>query len=532
MLQLVFSIQLQCFYPNTTALLDVQTRELVFSAWHAIDSSRDSKVCDDFSGQMFQFSVQVSSVEYKYSILEVFDRRIPISIRISCTQVDKCVDAFKAKSALYTIDFQETNHQVTQVVSNLRRLEFNRHECYKNTALLWGRQITLQNGLKTDLFKLTAVPQNCKYPTDPLPVLASGNPALKSAYLDMFTYPNFSLQAMQYRVNPTMFIQNAIYPCQMMPNQAEIDLCNEMTRTLEKETAGYMKLVYSVPGSIPDRNGNLGRMINYTSLIESNEVKNVLSSQIDCFSAQQISLFNQKALLQNTLNETKINCNKQMNELIGNFDQMIIRVELQENKDFRTGKVFKLDFQVKSQLMNSSFEWLECQDNYCKEVLKNSKTYQNYFVNAHYLFTKNEQIVKLVPMSATLKVSQYSIAASLSNTEVCTNITQKWSSTEVEIEDGMYQLTYYIAGEQIASVNTLFQGSQQKYCAYHNFSSTNITNYVSQTGVLTIGTQMYPMDAITDSSQSMNVKNIQYIVYGTVVLVFIFVVCNIIKPRF
>ncbi|CAL6084177.1 Conserved_hypothetical protein [Hexamita inflata] len=527
MLYLIFSVQLQCFYTNTTALLDVQTRELVFSAWHAIDSSRDSKVCDDFSGQMFQFSVQVSSVEYKYSILEVFDRRIPISIRISCTQVDKCVDAFKAKSALYTIDFQETNHQVTQVVSNLRRLEFNRHECYKNTALLWGRQITLQNGLKTDLFKLTAVPQNCKYPTDPLPVLASGNPALKSAYLDMFTYPNFSLQAMQYRVNPTIFIQNAIYPCLMMPSQAKIDLCNDMTQTLEKVTAGYMKLIYGVPGIVPDRNGVLSRGVNYTSLIESNEVKNVLSSQIDCFSGQEIYLFQQRGLLRNQLNDTMFNCKKEINEMVVSFDHLLIRVELQEFRDFRIGQVFKLDFLPKSQTLNSTYEWLECQDNICKEVLKNCNEYQNYFVNAHYVFMKNDQIVKLVPINAILKVSQFKITASFSNREICAHIEKTRNSTEVEIEDGIYQFSFTISGEQIAFVNTKFTNNEQRYCAYHNYTANNALS-----GTLTIGTKIYPIDEMYDDSQSRNVQNIQYILYGTGIFMCVFVIGNIIQPRF
>ncbi|CAL6029208.1 Hypothetical_protein [Hexamita inflata] len=76
-----------------------------------------------------------------------------------------------------------------------------------------------------------------------------------------------------------------------MANALETEWCNNMVQTLATSSFGFLQLRYYVPGLIPNRDGSLARVHNYTSAFQSNVVKDALQATIDCYSSQKIEIF-------------------------------------------------------------------------------------------------------------------------------------------------------------------------------------------------------------------------------------------------
>ncbi|CAL5993148.1 Conserved_hypothetical protein [Hexamita inflata] len=291
MLTIYVVLNLLCFQTNTTVILDVQTRQLIFNAFPRTDDSRELNVCKQLNGDIYKLSVQTGTFNYVLSSLQQYDYTKEIEIRIPCDDlVTNCNSAFKAKSAIYIMEFQEAKQTITEAASNLRRLDFNRKACINNVQLLYGQNVTIPMLGVSDIFQVSGTPSVCKYPLDSQTTIDANNPLDQTAILQYYVYPKFQEYTPQYRLTPSKLLRNTIYPCIMMPTPESIDWCQNMARTLATSSFGYMNMQYFVPGKIPNRDGTLTRVSNYTSIYQSNQVNNVLQTTFDCYSSQSINI--------------------------------------------------------------------------------------------------------------------------------------------------------------------------------------------------------------------------------------------------
>ncbi|CAL6081812.1 Conserved_hypothetical protein [Hexamita inflata] len=548
MIQLAVIYSLLCFQTNTTVLLDVQTRELVFKAWPRTDDAREMKVCTQLNGDIFKLRVQVGTYDYELATLQTYDVFKYIEIKIPCADtVNKCNTAFKAKSAIYTMDFQEAKQSITEAASNLRRLDFNRKACVVDTALLYGQNVQIAPGTYTNMFKVQGTAQNCKYPLDDMATLIGNDPTKKKALFSFFAYPNFQANMPLFSITTALLVQMGQYPCIMMGDPLEIAWCDNMIQTLATSSFGYVLMHYYVPGLIPNRDGTLTRVANYTNVIQSNQVKDALQATLDCYSSQNIDIFSNTILLTNTLDPSMVYCKKPISEFIGiPYDKIVTRISFQQNEDFRTGNVYTLDFNTQSQMMNTTSEWLSCSsstnETYCNEVLALGSTISSYFLNAQQIIYKDNNIVKILPLSPTMTLSCYSdAAAEIFDQETCVTITNICANNITSASNK--QFTYSFGNEGKYSKNLLnitsqavFPNSENKYCVNYDFSDSMITEITDQyadvptTGVITIGSVQVPISSATDASNILPVKNIEWFIVGIAGLTFIIVGVSIWKP--
>ncbi|CAL5979208.1 Conserved_hypothetical protein [Hexamita inflata] len=332
MIPLLTSFQLRCFQPNTTVMLDVQTRDAVFKAWPRSDATRETELCGKLKGDMFKLSIQTGAYEYVLNTLQSYDPAKYIEIRLPCTEVvlgvpGTCATAFKAKSAIYTMDFQEAKQNVTEAASNLKKLDFDRKSCYQNPIMEVGQQIEISPGAFSDQFRFLATTANCKYPLDLPATIANNNPADRKANLNIQTYPNCTFSKPLFSVLPAELL-NQHFICQDI-------LCSQMVNALATQSQNYIQVNYTIPGLIPNRDGTLTRIGNYTNTMESNEVKNVRYNSLDCYLRQKLSLQSGLLRIVNELNQSMLLC-KYPISYIG-FDTMITQILFQENYDFSSG---------------------------------------------------------------------------------------------------------------------------------------------------------------------------------------------------
>ncbi|CAL6051108.1 Conserved_hypothetical protein [Hexamita inflata] len=536
------ALQLRCFQSNTTVMLDVQTRDAVFKAWPRADATRETELCGKLKGDMFKLSIQTGAYEYVLNTLQSYDPAKYIEIRLPCTEVilgvpGTCATAFKAKSAIYTMDFQEAKQNVSEAASNLRKLDFDRKACFQNPRLDVGQQFQVTSTIKSDIFKFVAGTTNCKYPLDSAGTITGNNPADKKSMLKFFGYPNFTLVSPMFSFSPKTFISMGAYPCSRMPSPAAQAWCSGMVNNLAVQSFNYFQMNYTISGKIPNRDGSLTRIGNYSTMMESNTVRNMNQQYFDCYDSQILTIDLQSMRLKNSLKSPTVNCSKPIKTLVGDFDKMVTRISFQEFQDFRLGNVYTIDFQTKSQVINSTDEWLTCDQStnqtHCLEVLGKSGLSQMY-LNAQQLFYKAEAINLLMALTVTPQFSCFQNASfGLSNDQVCAEFTQSCQASGLAAGSNQFTFSFGDTGKfgnNLLNVSTqgTFSTANNKYCANHAFSTAQIAQLVNAdgagavTGSLKIGSVQIPVAVITDNSAMQQVKNIQWFVVGTAALILVF----------
>ncbi|CAL5996032.1 Conserved_hypothetical protein [Hexamita inflata] len=534
MIQFCVIQSLVCFQTNITVSLDVQTRSLIFKAWPRTDSSTELNVCKQLSGDLYKLSILTGSYTYALSQLQKYGVGASIDITIPCVDlVNNCASAFKATSAIYVMEFQNAKVVVNEAAQNLRRVDFNRKDCVRDPKLLYGQNIQIAPGVYSNVFKFSGTPTKiCKYPLDSMTTLIANDPTQKKAVVTFTAFPNFSTISLQFSVSLSTLFQHGTYPCSMMPSPAVVSWCDSMIQTFATQSFGYNQVQYFVPGKIPNRDGTITRVANYSISYETNVVVNTLQATFDCYSSQNILMYANTLLLTNTMNPAINYCNTTMSSFIGfAYDKMVTRVIFQENEDFRTGKVFILDFTTWSQVLNSTSEWLDCDlstnATYCKEVLAQQSIISSYQLSAQQLIYKNDVLLKIFPLSPTLSVSCLQDATSrISDSQACvsiTNICQNATSNQ--------QFTFSFKSAQghiNITTQAEFPNSESKYCVNRVFSREQVRGISG--GVVQIGSQSVPISSFSDGTAVQAVKNVQWLVLGVVVVMGLIVVVGIFKP--
>ncbi|CAL6001927.1 Conserved_hypothetical protein [Hexamita inflata] len=538
---------LRCFESNTTVMLDVQTRQAVFKVWPRNDFSRETELCAKLKGDMYKLSIQIGTYEYALHSLQYFDASQYIDIRLACTEnilgiPGTCAPAFKAKSAIYTMEFQQAKQNVTQVVSNLRRLDFDRKACFQNYKVEVGKQIMIAPGMYSDQFKFVATPINCKYPLDLPATISAGNQVDKKAVLSSFVYPNFMNTNNQYNVNTSIVLQKGGLPCIFIPIFAR-QVCTNMVDTLTKQSFSYLQTNYTAPGLIPNRDGTLTRVENYTTIMESNEVVNVNLQQFDCYNSQSLTIDEQSIHIKNNLKSPMVNCSKPIKDLVGDFDTMITRIIFQEYSDFRYGNVFTIDFRTDTQVLNNTNQWFTCDQSYnkssCLSVLSMSNLSKLY-LKAQQIFYKNNSPVLLLALTVNSSFSCFKNSKfSLFNDQICAEFQQNCQNSGII---GSNQFVFSFGnigkfGNNLLNISTqgTFSETQNKYCANYNFDNnqikqfTNVDGTQEVTGSLQIGAIQVPVSIINDNSKVQSMNGILWILVATVVATILFVGFGLLK---
>ncbi|CAL5993058.1 Conserved_hypothetical protein [Hexamita inflata] len=549
---LIFSYQLLCFQSNTTVMLDVQTRELVFKAWPRNDSSREMLMCKQLHGDTYKLSVQVGTYTYVYPPLVLYDVTKYIQITIPCAEAPPgtCQSAFKGKSAIFTMEYQLGKQNVTEAVSNLRRLDFNRNACGDDPTVTSGRNVSLgpaYGNLVSNLFIFTATPKACKYPVDSMSVIGNNNPADKKAVMYFQAYPDYYLFAQSYSVSPQYFVQNQIYPCELLRYVSTaprvVEACNELSEQLATSSFSYFSLSYFVPGIVPNRDGQLTRIVNYTSIYQSDNVKDTLQQMVDCYSSQTLKIFDKELLLQNTLNPSMVYCQLPIRSFVQYpYNRMLTRVIFQQYEDFRTGEVFTIDFESQSQVLNGTHEWLSCQTatnrTYCDEVLAKRDVISTYVLNAQKIFQFDDKTVQMVQLKAALELSSYKSASiQLMNTEACVQLSESFRKELIVPQNKQIMFSFGNSGifsDNLLNISTqaIYPNSNNKYCMNYNFTEQQISSLtnVNVSGQIQIDDLMIPVVEIIDQSTASNVQNINLIIVAVVVFMAILVGISVWKP--
>ncbi|CAL5981527.1 Conserved_hypothetical protein [Hexamita inflata] len=533
MIQFCVVQTLVCFQTNVTVSLDVQTRSLIFKAWPRTDSSTELNVCKQLSGDLYKLSIQMGSYTYALSQLQTYGVRASIDITIPCADlVNNCASAFKATSAIYVMEFQNAKVVVNEAAQNLRIVDFNRKDCVRDPKLLYGQNIQIAPGVLSNVFKFSGTPtQICKYPLDSMATLIANDPTQKKAVIKYSAYPNFNLESVQFSVTLSMLFQQGTYPCVMMPSSEKISWCNSMIQTFATESFGYNQVQYFVPGKVPNRDGTITRVANYSISYETNVVVNTLQATFDCYSSQNILLYANTLLLTNTMNPAINYCNTTMSSFIGfTYDKVVTRVIFQENEDFRTGKMFILDFTTRSQVLNSSSEWLDCDlstnATYCKKILEQQSIISTFQLSAQQLIYKNDVLLKIFPLSPTLSVSCLQDATALiSDSQACVSITNICSNATSN-----QQFTFSFKSAQDVNIITQaeFPNSESRYCSNSVFSREQVRGITG--GVVQIGSSFVPISSFSDGTAVLAVKNVQWLVLMVVVVMGLIVAVGIFKP--
>ncbi|CAL6004214.1 Conserved_hypothetical protein [Hexamita inflata] len=535
MLLVYYVNNLLCFNTNNTVILNYQTKELLFKAWPRTDDTRETQVCKQLSGDQYTFSVHTNTYTYTYPDLLLYDATQYIQIVIPCIDaLGNCALAFKATSAIYTMQYQSAKQNITEVVSNLRRLDFNRSACGTNQYLLYGRNISLAPkypGVVSNIFQTVSTPSNCKYPLDPISVVAANNQVDKKAFVKFFAYPNYVLQANTFRVTPAIFVSQT-YPCSLIqysiPQQGLSSWCNNMVTNLANSSLGYFNVEYNVPGKIPNRDGTLTRDANYTVVYTSNKLQDIVQQHLDCYSSQQLTIFSTSILLQNTLNASMINCKAPIRSFVAyDYDRVVTRVMFQQHEVFTFGEVFTIDFITSSQVLNSSFEWLSCDistdKQNCLLLLSQKDKVLDYVLNTQQLFYKSNSIIQMFLLQPTLTVSQFSSSQLIiKQTEACV----KLSCQQVNAESKYLVLSLGNKNKYSGDVLNLsqqmtFPNTKGEYCFQKIFSDNEVK--MIRSGMIQFDDVKIPIEAVQDLRKSVNVENIQWIVTGTAVVVGLYV---------
>ncbi|CAL5970975.1 Conserved_hypothetical protein [Hexamita inflata] len=534
MIQFCYIYSLVCFQTNITISLDIQTRSLIFKAWPRTDSSTELNVCKQLNGDLYKLSIQTGSYIYSLSQLKTYGVSSLIDITIPCDDlVNNCATAFKATSAIYIMEFQNAQVVINEAAQNLKRVDFNRKNCVLNPKLLYGQNIQISPGVFSNEYQFSGTPtQICKFPLDSISILTANDPTQKKAVITFTAYPNFTLTSQQYSVSlSTLFLQGT-YPCVIMSTPEMVSWCDNMIQTLATQSFGYNQVQYFVPGIVPNRDGTISRGVNYSISYETNVVTNTLQTTFDCYSSQNIMLYANTILLTNTMNTAINYCNTTMSSFLGfEYDKIVTRIIFQENEDFRIGQVFILDFTTKSQILNSSSEWLDCDLStnvtYCKEVLAQQSTISSYQLSAQQLIYKNDVLLKIFPLSPTLSVSCLQDAtAEISDTQACVNITNICSN---DTSNQRFIFSFRSSNNFInISTQAEFPNTESRYCVNQVFTREQAAEISG--GSVQIGSSQVPISSSSDGTAVVAVKNIQWIVVGVAVIVAITVIVGIFKP--
>ncbi|CAL6081805.1 Hypothetical_protein [Hexamita inflata] len=533
-------------------MLDVQTRELVFKAWPRNDSSREMLMCKQLHGDSYKLSVQVGTYTYMYPPLVLYDVTKYIQIAIPCSEAPPgtCQSAFKGKSSIFTMEYQLGKQNVTEAVSNLRRLDFNRNACGADPTITSGRNVSLgpaYGNLVSNIFIFTATPKACKYPVDSMSVIGNNNPADKKAIMYFTAYPDYYLFAQSYSVSPYLFVQNQIYPCELLRYVSTaprvVEACNELSEQLATSSFSYFSLSYFVPGIIPNRDGQLTRVVNYTSIYQSDNVKDTLQQMVDCYSSQTLKIFDKELLLQNTLNPSMAYCKLPIHSFVQYpYNRMLTRIIFQQFEDFRNGEVFTIDFESQSQVLNGTHEWLSCETatnkTYCDEVLAKRDVISTYVLNAQKIFQFDNKTVQMVQLKANLELSQYiSANIQLMNTEACVQLSESFRKELIVPHNKQIMFSFGDTGlfsDNLLNISTqaIYPNSNNKYCLNYNFTEQQISSLtnVNVSGQVQIDDLMIPIVEIIDQSAASNVQNINLIIVAVVIFMAVLVGFSVWKP--
>ncbi|CAL5993072.1 Hypothetical_protein [Hexamita inflata] len=533
-------------------MLDVQTRELVFKAWPRNDTSREMLMCKQLHGDTYKLSVQVGTYTYVYPPLVLYDVTKYIQITIPCSEAPPgaCQSAFKGKSAIFTMEYQLGKQNVTEAVSNLRRLDFNRNACGADPTITSGRNVSLgpaYGNLVSNIFIFTATPKACKYPVDSMSVIGNNNPADKKAVMFFKAYPDYYLIANSYSVSPHIFVQNQLYPCALLglytPAPGVVRACNQMSEFLTTSSFSYFSLSYFVPGIVPNRDGQLTRVVNYTSIYQSDNVKDTLQQMVDCYSSQMLKIFDKELLLQNIMNPSMVYCKLPIRNFVQYpYNRMLTRIIFQQYEDFRTGEVFTIDFESQSQVLNGTHEWLSCQTatnkTYCDEVLAKRDVISTYVLNAQKIFQFDNKTVQMVQLQATLELSSYKSASiQLMNTEACVQLSESFRKELIVPLNKQIMFSFGDSGlfsDNLLNISTqaIYPNSNNKYCMNYNFTEQQISSLtnVNVSGQIQIDDLMIPVVEIIDLSAASNVQNINFIIVAVVVFMAVLVGFSVWKP--
>ncbi|CAL6001923.1 Hypothetical_protein [Hexamita inflata] len=322
-----------------------------------------------------------------------------------------------------------------------------------------------------------------------------------------------------------------------------IQVCTNMVDTLTKQSFSYLQTNYTAPGLIPNRDGTLTRVENYTTIMESNEVVNVNLQQFDCYNSQSLTIDEQSIHIKNNLKSPMVNCSKPIKDLVGDFDTMITRIIFQEYSDFRYGNVFTIDFRTDTQVLNNTNQWFTCDQSYnkssCLSVLSMSNLSKLY-LKAQQIFYKNNSPVLLLALTVNSSFSCFKNSKfSLFNDQICAEFQQNCQNSGII---GSNQFVFSFGnigkfGNNLLNISTqgTFSETQNKYCANYNFDKnqikqfTNVDGTQEVTGSLQIGAIQVPVSIINDNSKVQSMNGILWILVATVVATILFVGFGLLK---
>eukprot|EP00703_Trepomonas_sp_PC1_P006765 JAP89841.1 Hypothetical protein TPC1_30664 [Trepomonas sp. PC1] len=385
---LIVTISYTCFYPNSSVILDAQTKSIVFTAW----PSTTDPICETMDYKPFVPQLLLNGVKFTQSSLITYQKSKPTNFTLTCGQSDECIGAFSAKSATYNMFFTENSLSFEATVSEFSIKRFDYTTCIQDQSLqidFTARTIHLVGD-----FTKCKITIHTQYPIN----LTLQMTAVLSASVLITLPPTTTLDDISdYMVvdcnNPT----------------ATGDCAKIMDYTV---WYNFVPATILLPLPIKSPYPNEQFRLSYSRLYT--EVRNVISvqaAQFSCVSSDLITLYKNQILLSVDMMQTP-QC-----QLLYDSVQTSISLVLQlitSRNEISTTCSFTVDFD-----QNQKSVLLNCDFDQCQKLLSDFSTYD--YTNAVYklLFPLQTQKIFVLEMQDNLASNA---SAEITDENICVSV--------------------------------------------------------------------------------------------------------------
>ncbi|CAL6106868.1 Conserved_hypothetical protein [Hexamita inflata] len=387
-MQLMYTLQLNCFDINSTVTYLRQSRQAIFEAWPSQILNRDQyHICSNIiNGKQFTITIQIGTNTFTTTTFYTFDASTEIKIQMDCAVAGQCLYANinQFSIAIFSLYFPSDDITISSVAGSLRNRIFDHLQCKTHAQAA----ISLLSGSEQVMASTTPVSE-CKVSPayEIIKIIAYLNSAeISEMAINLSTKFPVALhpQFIKY-INDLPFI------CAARPDQL---YCIGMSKALiQTEFINFVagsrnKINVRYQGQIMQFDQNIKFLF---TTIESAQTQ-------DCFSSPVMTFYD-KYLRVEADSGPCTKCSLAYFASIFSFDSIYLRFIMNVNEDY-TGFKYLNEYQVTDYHLGTKFDkMLTCEMmtdvNACKTqlplVLENMK--DNSTIRLALVFKKNDAVV-------------------------------------------------------------------------------------------------------------------------------------------
>ncbi|CAL6049291.1 Conserved_hypothetical protein [Hexamita inflata] len=331
-------LSLTCFTSNSSIILERQTNIAQLYLF-PLTSGSEFALCQQLIDQQFLPSICFDA--FCITGDHVTFQKNTLSVNIQC--LSNCNQAFSASSASFSFSFPDTKTIISDAISNFKIENYNRLECVVNPVISYD--------IQTYSFEVEGTAQQCE-------MRFSGGQAVVviEAYPDFDFQVNLDLTGVS---TSQQLLDKLIFNCADFGN--DIRWCQRMLEQFEAAITNYAQITINIPVTTVSSTG-YDRQSVYSMHFTITSISSSFLKQFDCYSDINVVLFDEMLKVQYVKNASAVNCVKPLSQFVGQFDETLIQLQVQEYSDFRAGKYFVFTFKNAYTDFDPTELWLDCVD--------------------------------------------------------------------------------------------------------------------------------------------------------------------------